>query len=307
MTGRHRIILVAALVSFIALANPTRADDPARAGALAIKEGNRLLDEGKYGEALAAYDKARELLPDLPEAAYNRGVALYRFGRYADAEKTFQDALRHTTPELEAKAKYNLGRCSHASAIQNKDKTEAAINDLTKAIGFYNDALQIMPNDKEASENKELAEGLRDYLKKVLEQQQQEKKQSSSQPSSQPNDEPTSQPDKQPSSQPSENKEGQDDESKDEQQSDEQKSKDQKNQSKKKGDKQDKAENSGDQNQSNEGESEEGSQDQQDQEMSESQASAMLQEARDMEHNRREAKRARLLRMRGRIPVDKDW
>ena len=302
MTGRHRIILVAALVSFIALANPTRADDPARAGALAIKEGNRLLDEGKYGEALAAYDKARELLPDLPEAAYNRGVALYRFGRYADAEKTFQDALRHTTPELEAKAKYNLGRCSHASAIQNKDKTEAAINDLTKAIGFYNDALQIMPNDKEASENKELAEGLRDYLKKVLEQQQQEKKQSSSQPSSQPNDEPTSQPDKQPSSQPSEKKESQGDESKDEQ-----KSKDQKNQSKKKGDKQDKAENSGDQNQSNEGESEEGSQDQQDQEMSESQASAMLQEARDMEHNRREAKRARLLRMRGRIPVDKDW
>ena len=300
--GRHRNILLTAMISFIAIITPARAEDPARAGALAIKEGNRLLDEGKYGEALAAYDKARELLPDLPEVAYNRGIALYRFGRYADAEKTFQDALRHTTPELEAKAKYNLGRCSHASAIQSKDKAETAINDLTKAIGFYNDALQIMPNDNEAKENKELAEGLRDYLKKVLEQQQEEKKQSSSQPSSQPDDEPTSQPDEQPSSQPSEKKDGEGDESKDEQQSE-----DQKNQSKKEDGKQDKSDNSGDQNQSNEGESQDGSQEQQDKEMSESQASAMLQEARDMEHQRREAKRARLMRMRGRIPVDKDW
>jgi tetratricopeptide (TPR) repeat protein len=300
------------LASLFAASGLARAEETSREGALAIKEGNRLLDEGKYGEALAAYDKAHELMPDLPEVAYNRGIALYRLGKYADAEKTLQDALQRTRPELEAKAKYNLGRCAHASAIQNKDKTEEAINDLTKAIGFYNDALQIMPEDEEAKKNKQLAEGLRDYLQKVLEKQQQEKKKEpSSQPSSQPNDEQTSQPSEQPSSQPSsqpsEQKEGEGEDEKDEKDSDKQDSNDKKGQSKKQDGQKDSADKSGDQNQSSEGDEQEGAQEQQEKEMSEGQASAMLQEARDMEHKRREAKRAMMLRVRGRIPVDKDW
>jgi hypothetical protein len=33
----------------------------------------------------------------------------------------------------------------------------------------------------------------------------------------------------------------------------------------------------------------------------------MLQEARDAERQRREAKRMRMMRIRGRVPVDKDW
>lgn len=41
--------------------------------------------------------------------------------------------------------------------------------------------------------------------------------------------------------------------------------------------------------------------------MSEEEAEPMLQEARDAERDRREARRAKMMRMRGRIPVDKDW
>ena len=41
--------------------------------------------------------------------------------------------------------------------------------------------------------------------------------------------------------------------------------------------------------------------------MSPEEAEPMLQEARDAERQRRDAKRMRLMRIRGRVPVEKDW
>jgi Ca-activated chloride channel family protein len=216
------------------IAAAAQAEDAARSGAEFVKEGNKLLAEFKYADALAAYDKAAEQLPDSAAVAYDRGVALYRLGVFAKAEPAFQDALKSAHTELEAKAKYNLGRCAHQSALAQKDNLEAAINDLTRAVRFYQDAIQIDAGDQDARKNKELAERLLAFLQKKLEQQK--KDEPCSQPSSQPDEkqstsQPSSQPSSQPTSQPQEGEQG--DDQKDDQQNGQEGKKD--------GDKQDKA------------------------------------------------------------------
>ncbi|MFQ5501743.1 MAG: tetratricopeptide repeat protein [Phycisphaerae bacterium] len=332
--------------TLLLLTAATHAEEKPRSGPALIKEGNRHLAEGRYNEALAAYDAAGDALPESAEVAYNRGIALYKLDRFKDAETAFQDALKPNKPELEAKAKYNLGRSAHAAAMKQSDDLERAINDLTRAIGFYKDALQLRPEDADAKHNAALARRLREYLTKVLAQQKEQQK-------------------KEPTTQPGDKQEGDESEKgEDSQQGDKQES----NQDQKEGEQQ------GENQESSEGEQQD-EQDQQGEEkgeqspdeqpptsqpseqqeassqpaeqqpttqtttqpseqpttqptpqptsrpddapkedlksamirISKEQAMRMLQEARDAERKRREKRRAEMLRRRGRIPVDKDW
>src|SRR5690554_5609937 len=89
-----RVALIVGGACFgICFANPAVAKEIPREAAKLVQEGNRLLDDGKYAEALAAFDKAGEIAPDAPEIAFNRGVALYRLGDFGKAQSAFQDAM----------------------------------------------------------------------------------------------------------------------------------------------------------------------------------------------------------------------
>jgi Ca-activated chloride channel family protein len=289
------IILLCTAGVMLAATTAAPAQEDPRAGADLVKKGNKLLAEGAYADALAAYDEAVERLPDSPEVAYNRGIALYRLGEFTQAEPAFQDAMRPGRPELEAMAKYNLGRCAHASALQQRENLEAAINDLSRAIRFYRDALQLAPEDQDTQNNEKLARRLKAYLEQRLEQQK--KEEPTSQPTSQPDQQPSSQPSSQPTSQPQQGEPQQDQQG--EPQQDQQ----------------------GDQ-QGRQAQEQQGAEGQQDEKTDSSQdmtgeqekrkltpeeAEKFLQEARDMERERREAKRKQALRLRGRVPVKKDW
>ncbi len=299
----------------LAQPEPPLAED-LRAAAQAVKEGNTLLSGGKYDEALAKYNDANGKVPGAPEIAYDRGLAHYRLNQYDKAATAFQDAIKPGHPELEAKAKFNLGRCAHAEAMGRKEDLAAAVNDLGKAIAFYNDALQIAPKDVDARNNKAAAERLKAFLEMKLKQQKKEK-QPSSQPTSQPKDSPTSQPQQQqpssqPSSQPQEKKEGEqqqgDQEDKkegDQERKEEPKPGDKKDQQKQQGKANEKPREGGEEKKA--GEDQQGSDEQKEHKLSAEEAEPMLQEARDAERQRREAKRVRLMRIRGRTPVDKDW
>lgn len=299
-----------------------RADDTAsRTAAEKVKAGNEFLAQQQYADALAAYDEAKKALPESAEVAYNRGIALYRLGEYEKATKALQDALKPDKPELESKVKYNLGRNAHESAIAKREKLPEAIDELSKAVSFYKDALSLNDKDADARKNMEEAERLRAFFEKRLKEQQQEKdKKPSSQPTSQPDKkEPTSQPDKQqqtsqPSSQPQEDKEQKGDQKKDEQgeedKKDQQKQDDSKKEKGKQGkdqkDKQSQDQKDSDADKQDGKEGQSGEEDK-DQKMKAEEVEPMLQEARDAEKARREAKHARMMRLRGKIPVAKDW
>lgn len=331
-------LFVLALLACAGFQSNAKADEAARKAYDAVKDGNRLLAEEKFAEALKAYDDAARHAPQSPQVAYNRGLALYRLGKFEEARKAFQDAIKPSHPEIEARAKYNLGRTAHAEAMEHASEPKQAIDDLSRAINFYQDALHLDPKqtDADARKNIALAERLRTYFQKRLEQQQPPQQQPSSQPSSQPQDQqpqPTTSRSQtsQPASQPASGESQSEDESeKNEQDSQEgqkglAQNQEQGETQSEKGSDQEESES---QKQSG-ADAQEGSDQasgQQDEKQREQKASAnpeqkadrddrlreeeiqpMLQEARDAEKARREARRMKMMRQRGRTAVPKDW
>lgn len=334
---RVAVLVVMVLAGF---QSSVEADEAARKAYDAVKEGNQLLAEEKFVEALKAYDKAAALSPDSPQVAYNRGLALYRLGKFEAARKAFQDAIKPSHPEIEARAKYNLGRTAHAEAMEHASEPKQAIEDLSRAINFYQDALRLDPKqtDPDAQKNLSLAERLRTYFQKRLEQQQQQP-QPSSQPSSQPQDQQpqpttsrsqTSQPASQPTSGKSESADESDEKTEQESQegsegqeqnqdreqdeSESQKGSDQKESESQKQRSADRQEGS----KQASGQQDETPKDQnssvnpeqktdRDDKLREEEIQPMLQEARDAEKARREARRVKRMRQRGRTVVPKDW
>jgi tetratricopeptide (TPR) repeat protein len=303
----------AAAACALAAGGPLAAQDARRGAADLLDEGNAELESGHYETALETYDRAAEALPDSPEIAYNRGLALYRLGRFEEAQAAFQDALRPGRPDIEARAKFNLGRNAHESAMKKQEQdVQSAVNDLTKAIGFYRDAEQLAPQDADARTNREAAERLRRYLEYLMQQEQQQQQQqeneeqhSTSQPDSSPTSQPNPSPQSQPSSQPDEQPQEQGDEEPEQgEQQDEQGRQDQDDG---RSDSDQDAEADGDEPSDQKEANKSKDENQPQRQLKEEQVEPMLQEARDMERRRREARREQMMRMRGRIPVKKDW
>ena len=62
--------------------------------AVFVNLGDAALASGNYEEALASYDKAIALDPDLIAAWYNRGLTLRQLGREGEAQRSFGKAGR---------------------------------------------------------------------------------------------------------------------------------------------------------------------------------------------------------------------
>ena len=76
--------------------------DPKRAVQTLLYRGDRLMDEGRYEQAVAAYDVVitcvdRSNTPSLREflakALYNKGIALWESGRYEDEIAVYDDFI----------------------------------------------------------------------------------------------------------------------------------------------------------------------------------------------------------------------
>ncbi len=137
-----------------------------------IKKGNELYAQGKYEEALAAYQDA--LLDDpLNEIAlFDQGNAYYKMKKYKEAIDAYQKIVGSKDLNLSAKAFYNIG---NAYFQQNK---------LKESIEAYKKALELNPNDKDAKYNLELARAkLKEMAQKQKQQQNQQNKQKPVQPS----------------------------------------------------------------------------------------------------------------------------
>jgi Ca-activated chloride channel family protein len=129
-----------------------------------IEQGNRLLQAGKAADALKAYDRAVESLPEDPIAHFDRGVALYQLGKFPEAQKEFMRASEGHDTAVKADAYYNMG-----NALLKQER-------FKDALDAYKHTLGLRPEDRRAKWNLELA------LRRLKEQQQQQQQQPQQKP-----------------------------------------------------------------------------------------------------------------------------
>ncbi len=144
-----------------------------------IEQGNAAFRAGQFEQALSAYDEASVDAPESPEIYYNRGAVLYRQEDYEGAKEAFEKAaLKSMGPELESRARYNLGNCAFREAERQHDSDlKKSLESCEAAVKHYQDAMRRSPDMKKAAENIEI---VRLYMKALLdeiEKQKQEQEQ----------------------------------------------------------------------------------------------------------------------------------
>lgn len=98
---RHIFRTAAAAVSIVLISATPQSDW--------LRRGNDALSRGQPDIALVEYARAALRTNDPGEVAFNEGVALYRLGRYRDAELHFRRALSDAQGSRRVRALYNLG------------------------------------------------------------------------------------------------------------------------------------------------------------------------------------------------------
>ena len=141
-----------------------------------IEQGNRLVAEKEYKQALEHYARAAVELPESAIIAYNRGVVLYRQADFAKAIEAFQRCASQTREmALEARARYNEGACLYQRGLRRQDEDlGAAIKGLQAAASSFQRVLALTPEDADAKYNIEV---VRLKIKVLLDKQKAQQKQ----------------------------------------------------------------------------------------------------------------------------------
>lgn len=117
---------------------------PAPAGVQGdLREGGKLYQEQKYGQALAKYNQILRDSPQNESASFGAGAAAYYLKDYGSAEAAFKQAARQNG-SLEQDALFNLGNAYYRAG------------DKTQAKEAYRQAILQNPKDKEAVHNLQL-------------------------------------------------------------------------------------------------------------------------------------------------------
>lgn len=149
----------------------------------------------RFPEAIAAYDAAIRLKPDLAEAYYNRGVAKAELGHFKDAIDDYDEAIRLKPDDADAYANRGLAKAKRgdygdavadcdaairlnpddADAYTNRGAAKAKDGREEDAIADWDEAIRLNPGHADAYANRGLAkaklgdtDGARDDLRAAL-------------------------------------------------------------------------------------------------------------------------------------------
>ena len=100
-----------------------------RAAASAMSEGNEAFAREEFRDAMDAYDRAAESLPEDPRPVYNSANALYMQNRLFEAIDKYEDALTLAEPNLAADIYASMCR-----AILDSGDPEGAIQSCESAL-----------------------------------------------------------------------------------------------------------------------------------------------------------------------------
>jgi tetratricopeptide (TPR) repeat protein len=96
-----------------------------------VRRGNAAFDREDFPAALDFYSRAEDTISDPGIVAFNEAVALYKLGRYREAELHFQRCLEQAEGERLAGVLYNLGN----SLVQQAQDRDAKL--LERAVVLY--------------------------------------------------------------------------------------------------------------------------------------------------------------------------
>jgi len=112
-----------------------------------LDRGNMAFAKGDYEAALVFYRQAEGRIADPGLLAFNEGAALYKMGRYREAEIHYWLARQDADGERLARVLYDLGN----AVFQQAGSRDAPL--LQRAVGFYEECLNHPDADAELLSN----------------------------------------------------------------------------------------------------------------------------------------------------------
>jgi Ca-activated chloride channel family protein len=147
------------------------------------QEGTKALLDQRPGEAMVRYDQAQVKSPDLPELAYDRGLAALLAGKSEDAKKSFALATRLREEAAKKDPKHAPSPLLDDDARFNDAHASFQTDDLKGAVQKWASVVQGEPGADDARKNLELALRMLE-----VQQQQQQQQQNQQQPKPQDQD-----------------------------------------------------------------------------------------------------------------------
>jgi len=149
-----------AAILFLLVPGMVKAEDTPRS---AMRKGLKAYKAGNFTNAVEMLEKTALEFPDTGN--YNLGNAHYRNGDYEAAEEVYNEALRTTDLELQAKAYYNRGNAllARTTVLTGPEQIGLAAELAFQGADMYEKVMLLDPADTDAKRNYEKA--LRLWLK----------------------------------------------------------------------------------------------------------------------------------------------
>ncbi|MBP1660704.1 MAG: lipoprotein NlpI, partial [Candidatus Aminicenantes bacterium] len=125
-------------------ASAAGASPSAEAGGSLLDSGNALLKEGRYDEAIAAFEEFAAMFPDVYAVRLNIGSAYKEKGDLDRAESEFKAVLEKNGPALEDLRKQ---KDTSLKALSGLGEVALKRGDFETAQGHFRQALEISPED----------------------------------------------------------------------------------------------------------------------------------------------------------------
>jgi Ca-activated chloride channel family protein len=146
----------------------------------AVREGNKLYEQGQFNEAMKGYDEALQDRPEAVVPLFNKADSYYRLEDPNAALGLYKEvATKSRDMGLVAKAKYNAGNCSFELGCKQKDfNLQKAVEYMETAISYWRSVLELEPGNQKAARNIEVARlTIKDIIDQINKQKEQQEKQ----------------------------------------------------------------------------------------------------------------------------------
>lgn len=133
------------------------------------KEGINLYHEDKFDEAVSKFTDAQSFVPESDQLQFNIANTHYKQGKFPEAEKSYQDAIKSDDIILKAKGNYNMG-----NTLYKQGKLKESLDFYKQAMERSDDHHDI--HDEELDSLREDAKFNYEFVEKKIEEMQKEQK-----------------------------------------------------------------------------------------------------------------------------------